>query len=100
MKISHMAKLSIVSLLLFCPLFAQLPPRAGRLVVTSDPTGAIIMVNGAQTMQRTNATLVVASGDYKLSVSDPRGGLACSEITLHVQAEETVTRHCTSAGWH
>jgi hypothetical protein len=74
-------------------------PSIGRLVISSEPTGAMVTINGKQQNQPTNATFVVSAGTYKVSVASLDGKLKCGTITLTVPVGQAVTRNCTAAGW-
>jgi PEGA domain len=92
-------KTVLVSILL-CP--ASLRPQmlpVGRLVISSEPPGATVTINGKPQRQPTNATFVVSSGDYKVSVAGPDGKTMCAVTTVTVSQGQTVTRNCTASGW-
>jgi hypothetical protein len=76
----------------------QMPPQPGKLAISSDPTGAIITINGQQMGQHTNATFAVSPGTYTVSVS-LEGKLNCPGIRLTLSAGQTVARECTASGW-
>jgi PEGA domain len=87
--------------LLFFPatLLPQMPPQPGRLVISSDPAGAMVTINGRQMGQRTNATFVVSPGKYRVEVVGPGGNPTCRAIDLAVSAGQTVAKQCSAAGW-
>jgi hypothetical protein len=74
-------------------------PSLGRLVISSEPAGAIVTINGKQQSQRTNATFVVSAGKYNVSVASPDGRLKCDAIPLTVSVGQAVARICTASGW-
>lgn len=76
---------------------AQMPPQSGKLVILSEPVGAIVTINQQAMRSKTNATFVVSPGTYAVSVA--AGALVCPEIKLTVVGGETLTRTCTSSGW-
>jgi PEGA domain len=88
-----------ILLLLPAALQPQMPPQSGRLVISSQPTGAIVTINGKEMGQHTNATFVVSSGNYRVSVASADGSLHCTEIILSVSGGQTVGRTCTAKGW-
>ena len=90
-----------VAILLLLPaaLQPQMPPQSGRLVISSEPTGAVVTINGKQMGQHTNATFVVSSGNYRVSVASVDGSLHCAEIIISVSGGQTVGRTCTAKGW-
>lgn len=87
--------------LLLCPLAlrSQMPPQPGRLVITSEPPGATVTINGKQVSQHTNATFLVSPGSYTVSVASPDGRLSCPATTLSVSSGQTTTGDCSAAGW-
>jgi hypothetical protein len=62
-------------LLLPAGLPSQTPPQSGKLIITSTPKGATIVINGQKMQQLTDATFVVSSGTYRVSVADADGNL-------------------------
>jgi hypothetical protein len=88
--------------LLLCPLALrpQMPPQPGKLVITSEPPGATVTINGNQVNQHTNATFLVSPGSYTVTVISRDGKLSCSPPTpLRVTSGQTVTGDCSAAGW-
>jgi PEGA domain len=78
---------------------AQMPPQPGKLVISSEPTGAVVTINGQKMSQPTNAVFAVSAGTYKVSVSSADGVLSCAELTLSVSGGQTAARQCTPKGW-
>jgi hypothetical protein len=76
---------------------AQMPPQSAKLVILSEPSGATVTINGQKMRSATNATFVVSSGTYVVSVA--AGALVCPNITLTVTGGETLTKTCTEMGW-
>jgi PEGA domain len=92
------SKVALVSVLLWpASLWSQMP-SLGRLVISSEPAGATVTINGKQQSQRTNATFVVSAGKYTISVASADGRLKCSD-TVTVSVGQVVARNCTAAGW-
>ena len=93
-------RILLVSLLL-CTLGLrpQMPPQPGRLVITSEPAGATVTINGKQQPQHTNATFLVSPGSYTVSVASQDGKLSCPATTLSVSSGQTTTGDCSAAGW-
>jgi hypothetical protein len=73
-------------------------PSLGRLVISSEPPGATVTINGKQQNQLTNASFVVSAGKYTVSVANADGKLKCSD-TLIVSVGQVVKRNCTATGW-
>jgi hypothetical protein len=80
-------------------LFAQMPPQTCKLVISSEPTGAAVTINGKKMDQPTNATFVVYPGTYKVSVKSSDGTLVCADTTLTIIGGKTLTQNCTKTGW-
>jgi hypothetical protein len=80
-------------------LWAQMPPQPGKLTILSEPSGAIVTINGNKMNQPTNATFVVSAGLYTVSVASADKSLACPDTPLNVVGGQTVTRRCTVTGW-
>lgn len=82
-------------------LWTQMPPQPAKLMVTSDPSGADVTINGAHMGQRTNATFVVAHGQYTIAVSsqDTNPKLNCPAKTIAVYGGQTYALQCTAQGW-
>jgi hypothetical protein len=100
MSIACRTKVLGMAMLLLSPaLWAQMPPQPGKLVISSEPSGAIVTINGQKMTQPTNATFVVSAGTYKVSVATADGVLVCSQVTLSVSGGQTALRHCTAKGW-
>ena len=77
---------------------SQAPP-VGRLVISSDPPGAAVTINGSAMDQHTNATFTVSAGTYQVSVATADGSLRCPEKSIAVSAGQTIAYTCTSGGW-
>jgi hypothetical protein len=77
---------------------AQTPGQPGRMVITSTPKGATIVVNGKK-MGQTDASFAVSPGNYTVSVSGGSGNLSCPEKSVKLAAGSTIELSCTSAGW-
>jgi len=91
-------------LLLPSGLVPQMPPQPARLIITSDPAGAIVTINGTAMGRRTNATFAVSPGSYAVTVSytDPNHSeksFSCPNDTVKVAAGATIRLNCTTAGW-
>ena len=78
---------------------AQMPPQPGKLVISSEPSGAIVKINGHGMDQHTNAVFAVSAGEYRVAVSSADGALACPEIKISVASGQTAARLCTAKGW-
>jgi hypothetical protein len=91
--------LLLLNLLFATALWPQMPPQPGRLVILSEPAGAIVTINGKQVDQHTNATFLVSPGNYKVAVASSDGKLSCPEITLSISSGQTVTSECIPTGW-
>src|ERR1700722_936254 len=98
-NISRAMALAISMLAFPAALWSQMPPQAGKLVIASDPAGAVVTINGEAVSQHTNATFVVSPGKYVVSVASPDGSMKCPEITLQVGGGQTITRSCSAKGW-
>lgn len=102
MRIVRM-RASWLSFLFLLPAFlwAQMPPQPGKLIISSDPAGADVTINGSHMGQRTNATFVVSRGQYAIAVSSQETNpkLNCPAKTLTVYAGQTYTLQCTAQGW-
>jgi PEGA domain len=85
-------------LLLAAALSAQSPKQPGKLAITSVPKGASILVNGSK-MGQTDATFVVSSGNYRVSVTGGAGNLNCATKSVTVSAGSTVDLNCSATGW-
>jgi len=80
-----------------------MPPQPGKLVISSDPAGAVVTINGQQQSQHTNATFIVSPGTYPIRVQSSNPNFTCvkeGENSVHVSAGQTVFLTCTSAGWN
>ena len=77
---------------------SQVPP-VGRLVISSDPPGAVVTINGTAMEQHTNATFTVSAGVYRVSVTSADGSLRCPEQNMPVSAGQTVAYTCAAGGW-
>src|SRR5215813_10362810 len=77
---------------------SQVPP-VGRLVISSDPPGATVTINGNPMDQHTNATFTVSAGTYTVSVASADGGLRCPEKSVPVSPGQTVSYTCSAGGW-
>jgi hypothetical protein len=88
-------------LILLCPLElrTQMPPAPGKLIVSSEPPGAMVTINGNSMSQPTNATFLVSPGNYTVAVSSPDGKLRCPGTIFAVSAGGVVSHTCTAAGW-
>jgi len=87
-------------LLLPAGLPSQTPQKTGKLIVTSTPQGATIVVNGKKVPQPTDATFVVSAGTYRVSVTDADGNLKnCGTKAFSVSSGSQTRAHCTAAGW-
>lgn len=84
-------------LLLPAGLPSQTPQKTGKLIVTSTPQGATIMINGKKAGQPTDATFVVSAGTYRVSVT--AGNLNCPARAFAVASGSQTRAHCTAAGW-
>ena len=69
-------------------LIIQLERSVGTLLVSSDPAGASVIVDG-QPMGRTPIMLKLSSGQHKISVSD---GARLQEQTVQISGDEMRTR--------
>lgn len=79
--------------------WSQMPPPPGRLVISSNPGGAIVTINGERMTQPTNATFVVSPGTYTVTVTSATSNLNCPGISLNVSGGQTVSRTCSARGW-
>jgi hypothetical protein len=80
---------------------SQMPPQPARLVVSSEPTGAIVTIkgNGDPVSQRTAATFVVSPGQYAVSVATPDGSVRCPEVVHTLASGQTLILTCSAKGW-
>jgi hypothetical protein len=93
------SKVVLVSVLLWTASLWPQMPSLGRLVISSEPAGATVTINGRQQSQLTNATFVVSAGNYTVSVVSADGKLKCGAIPLTVPVGQVVRRNCTATGW-
>src|SRR5215813_10939905 len=95
MPMSLMAKNFLRAVaLLAVPLIAQMP-KAGTLVVRSDPPGATVSINGKIVSKAlTNTAIVVSPGTYTVLIEKPP--LRCQE-TVSVAAGRTTAVKCPQA---
>jgi ribosomal protein L2 len=89
----HPMSRALEIMLFFCLLLApamalQMPAQPGKLVITSTPPGARIIINGELRTDVTDVTLVVSPGVYKVVVG------SCSEQTVQISSGETKQVHC------
>jgi hypothetical protein len=98
-SLSRAMALVVSMLALPAALWSQMPPQAGKLIIASDPVGAVVTINGEAVSQHANATFVVSPGKYTVSVASADGSLKCPEITLQVGGGQTITRSCSARGW-
>ena len=75
MRYKTFSKIMLVAAFLWPATLAPQMPSVGRLVISSEPTGAMVTINGKQQDQPTNATFVVSAGTYKVSVASVDGKL-------------------------
>src|SRR5205085_12601297 len=80
---------TITGLILCCALSGtvlslQMPTQPGRLVIASAPAGATITLNDQTLDQKTNVTLVVPSGVYRVAVVGGAGNMNCSQNDVQV----------------
>ena len=81
-------------------LLPQMPPQPARLVIDSDPTGSALTINGVSRDDRTNVTLNVSPGSYKVSVGTPGGTRYCpGRLSIKVNSGQTATWVCTGTTW-
>jgi hypothetical protein len=79
-------------------LLPQMRPQPGKLVISSNPTGATISINGSVVSQHTNANFTVSPGNYAIVVTSPDGSFKCTGSRTVVSGQ-TVSVTCTAAGW-
>jgi PEGA domain len=77
----------------------QMPPVPGKLLISSEPAGATVTINGTKMSQLTNATFVVSPGDYTVAVSSADRQLNCPGKLFHVASNSLVSHKCSTAGW-
>jgi len=97
MKISNCAAMTLTFLLLVPGLDPQIMPfQPGRVNVYSEPSGALVYMNGQKMQQPTNATFVVTPGNYQISVdgSQLNPSVSCPVKKVRVDPGQTVTLHC------
>ena len=97
-RLTELALLAALIQLLPAAADSQMPPQLGRLVVSSEPAGAVVSINGKSVAQRTNATFLVSLGSYSISVSSPDSSLKCTG-TFPVSGGQTVSCDCSANGW-
>ena len=85
-------------IILLPSLLAQTPAKPGRLVVKSVPPGAAVVVNGQSWQQPTNTAIVVAPGNYSVSVAGDKLK-NCPAKSVAVQSGSVIEITCTEAGW-
>jgi hypothetical protein len=78
---------------------SQMPPQPARLVISSEPAGAIVTINGTQVAQRTAATFVVSPGNYTVSVAAPDGSVKCPGVAHKLDPGQTWVLTCSAKGW-
>jgi hypothetical protein len=82
-------EVALLLTLLSTPLASsQMPPRPGKLVLTSTPPGAKIVINAQPRQEVTPITLVVTPGVYKVVVG------SCAEQSVQIVAGDTKEVHC------
>src|ERR1700690_3456625 len=70
-------------------------PVLGRLHITSKPPEANITINGNPRPEKTDVTLVVSPGNYKVAITGGPGGLnSPGEIPFNVSSGQTVEVRC------
>jgi hypothetical protein len=90
----------LAGLLLFpMTLRPQMPPPPARLVISSQPVGATITINGTRMSQKTDATFIVSPGSYTVSVASTDLKANCGDIRVSVAAGETHSMSCIGSVW-
>lgn len=89
----------VFALLCSAGLSLQMPPQPGRLVIRSEPSGAVIRIDAKEMPQRTDAVFVVSPGQYSVGVSSPDGRLNCGERSVTVSSGQTLTMVCKENSW-
>ena len=97
-RVTSMTLLSVAVLLCPATLKPQMPPQPGKLVISSEPPGATVSINGTVMAQHTNATFLVSPGKYAVMVASQDGRLKCTG-SLSVTSGQTASADCTAAGW-
>jgi hypothetical protein len=100
MKHGPLRALPAFFLLFPAALLPQMPPQPGRLVVSSEPPGADIYINGSKMSQHTNAVFVVSPGQCSILVQSPDGKYKCKILNTTVNASQTVPFNCALPGWN
>jgi hypothetical protein len=96
--VTYMTSKTMLAVLTLLAMAPQMPPQPGRLVISSEPAGATVTINGSVVAQHTNATFLVSPGTYAIVVSSQDGGMKCTG-SLTVTAGQTASATCTAAGW-
>jgi len=79
----------LFSALLIAPAASpQMPPRPGKLHLTSNPTGQRIIINKQLRPEVTESTLIVSPGTYTVQIGD------CQEQPVSVASGVTMEVHC------
>jgi hypothetical protein len=85
-------------MLLAPALLAQAPVKPAILSIKSVPPEAAIVVNGETWRQKTNATVVVPPGTYRVSVTSDQLK-KCPPKAVNVGAGTRAEITCTETGW-
>ena len=90
-----------VAVLLAPGLLSQSPAQPGVLQIDSSPDGASITVDGKLINQKTPASLVVAPGNYKVSVSGSGkpANPNCPVTSFSVTSGQTAEHYCSGTTW-
>lgn len=89
----------IVFLLLPAFVLPQRPPAPGKLLVTSDPAGANVNIDG-NSIGSTPLTLVASPGDHNVALEGANVPKPCTSPTkVTVRPALTASIGCTATGW-
>jgi hypothetical protein len=78
---------------------SQTPVRPGKLQIDSNPNGANITINGKVIDQKTPVSLVVAPGEYTVTISGKSGAPNCQPNTFKVNSGDTTECYCSGTTW-
>lgn len=87
-RLRALKSVAFLTLLVAPAASSQMPAKPGKLVITSDPTHAKIVINGTTISETTPATVVVSPGVYKVTVG------TCAEQSVPVGSGDTKEVHC------
>jgi hypothetical protein len=92
---------TILCFLLLFPGFlsSQRPPAPGKLLVTSTPPGAKIMIDKHSMGKQTDFTFVVSPGDHYVSVTTPSMPKCANPTKVSISSGSAISINCSVTGW-